>query len=83
MLFGIGGIYVEVIGDVVLRMAPFNRIEARTMIEEIKGIKLLQGVRGQKPSDLEAVVDVLLEPFPPADRFSRDRRDRYQSHHGL
>jgi 4-hydroxybutyryl-CoA synthetase (ADP-forming) len=60
MLFGIGGIYVEVIGDVVLRVAPINRTEARAMIREIKGIKLLQGVRGLKPSDLEAVVEALL-----------------------
>jgi acyl-CoA synthetase (NDP forming) len=59
MLFGIGGIYVEVIGDVVLRVAPINRLEARSMIQEIKGIKLLQGVRGQKPSDLEAIISCL------------------------
>ncbi len=60
MLFGIGGIYVEVIGDVVLRVAPINRIEARSMIQEIKGIKFLKGVRGQKPSDIEAIVETLL-----------------------
>lgn len=60
LLFGIGGIYVEVIGDVVLRVAPLNRIEALAMIDEIKGIKLLKGVRGQKPSDMEAVVETLL-----------------------
>jgi acyl-CoA synthetase (NDP forming) len=45
---------------VVLRVAPINRSEARAMIQEIEGIKLLQGVRGQKPSDLEAVVEVLI-----------------------
>ncbi len=61
LLFGIGGIYVEVIGDVVLRIAPVNRIEAQAMIHEIKGIKLLKGVRGQKPSDIEAVVETLLK----------------------
>ena len=60
LIFGIGGIYVEVIGDVVLRIAPINRAEARGMIQEIEGIKLLQGVRGQKPSDLEAIVETLL-----------------------
>ena len=60
ILFGIGGIYVEVIGDVVLRVAPLSRTEARNMIEEIKGIKLLKGVRGQRPSDIEAVVETLL-----------------------
>jgi acyl-CoA synthetase (NDP forming) len=60
LVFGIGGIYVEVIGDVVLRVAPINRIEARAMIQEIAGIKLLQGVRGQKPSDIEAIVEVLI-----------------------
>jgi acyl-CoA synthetase (NDP forming) len=51
---------VEVIGDVVLRVAPINRAEARAMIREIKGIKLLQGVRGQRPSDLDALADSLL-----------------------
>jgi acyl-CoA synthetase (NDP forming) len=60
IVFGIGGLYVEVIGDVVLRVAPINRVEARSMIEEIKGIKLLQGVRGQKASDLDALVDTLI-----------------------
>ena len=60
ILFGIGGIYVEVIGDVALRIAPLNRTEARNMIDEIRGIKLLKGVRGQKPSDIDAVVEVLL-----------------------
>ena len=70
IVFGIGGVYVEVIGDVVLRVAPINRAEARSMIAEIKGIKLLQGVRGQKKSDLEAMVDMairlsdLLTDFP-------------------
>jgi acyl-CoA synthetase (NDP forming) len=68
--FGIGGLYVEVIGDVVLRVAPINRTEARSMIAEIKGIKLLQGVRGQKSSDFETIVDAvvrlsdLLTDFP-------------------
>jgi acyl-CoA synthetase (NDP forming) len=60
IVFGIGGLYVEVIGDVVLRVAPINRAEARSMIEEIKGIKLLQGVRGQKASDFDALVDTLI-----------------------
>ena len=60
ILFGIGGIYVEVIGDVALRIAPLNRTEARNMIDEIRGIKLLKGVRGQKPSDIDAVIEVLL-----------------------
>lgn len=60
LIFGIGGIYVEVIGDVVLRIAPLNRSEARAMIHEIEGIRLLQGVRGQKPSDIEAIVEALI-----------------------
>lgn len=60
LTFGIGGLYVEVIGDVVLRVAPLNRSEARAMIQEIEGIKLLRGVRGQKPADLEAIVEVLI-----------------------
>jgi len=60
VMFGLGGIYVEVLKDVSFRVAPFGPKEARTMIEEIRSIGLLRGVRGERPADLEAVVDVLL-----------------------
>ncbi len=60
LMFGLGGVYVEVWRDVVFRMAPVARSEAREMIEGLKAAKLLAGVRGQRPIDYRAAEDVLL-----------------------
>jgi acyl-CoA synthetase (NDP forming) len=60
MMFGLGGIYVEVLKDVAFRIAPFSRQEAEEMIREIRSYSLLRGVRGERPSDMEAIVDTLL-----------------------
>jgi acetyl coenzyme A synthetase (ADP forming)-like protein len=60
VMFGLGGIYVEVLRDVAFRVAPMNRQQARAMIAEIRSYKLLTGVRGQAPADLDAIVDTLL-----------------------
>ncbi len=60
LAFGMGGIYVEVLKDVTFRIAPITRYEASEMIGEIRGAPLLRGVRGEKPSDVEAVCDALL-----------------------
>lgn len=60
MMFGLGGIYVEALRDVAFRVAPFDRRDAREMIGEIRACNLLRGVRGEPPSDLEALVEVLL-----------------------
>lgn len=59
IMFGLGGIYVEVLKDVVFRVAPIDDREAVEMVESIKTIKLLKGVRGEKPSDLKAIADSL------------------------
>jgi 4-hydroxybutyryl-CoA synthetase (ADP-forming) len=59
IMFGLGGIYVEVLKDVVFRIAPINEREAGQMVESIKTIKLLKGVRGERPSDLKAIADSL------------------------
>ncbi len=60
MMFGLGGIYVEALKDVAFRIAPFSRQEAEEMIKEIRAYSLLRGVRGERPSDTEAIVDTLL-----------------------
>ena len=60
IMFGLGGIYVEVLKDVSFRLAPLTAGEARSMVREIKSYPLLAGVRGQQPADVEAVVEALL-----------------------
>jgi 4-hydroxybutyryl-CoA synthetase (ADP-forming) len=59
IMFGLGGIYVEVLKDVVFRIAPIDEREAAKMAESIKTIKLLKGVMGEKPSDMKAIADSL------------------------
>jgi acetyltransferase len=58
--FGMGGIYVEILKDISLRVAPLTKFDAEQMVSEIKGYPILQGIRGKKRSDIEAIVDVLL-----------------------
>jgi len=60
VMFGLGGVYVEVFDDVAFRVAPLTREDAEEMIAEVRGSRLLRGVRGEKPSDMEAVADCLL-----------------------
>lgn len=60
VMFGAGGIYAEAMGDVSFRLAPLTRADALAMISETKVSKLLKGVRGDAPSDIEALVDLLL-----------------------
>ncbi len=58
--FGLGGIYVEVLKDVAFRVAPFGEKHARRMIDEIRSTALLHGARGERPADIDAIVEVLL-----------------------
>jgi acyl-CoA synthetase (NDP forming) len=60
VMFGLGGVYVEVFDDVAFRVAPLTREDAEEMIAEVKSSRLLRGIRGEKPSDVEAVADCLL-----------------------
>jgi len=60
VMFGLGGVYVEVFDDVAFRVAPLTREDAEEMIAEVKSSRLLRGIRGERPSDVEAVVDCLL-----------------------
>jgi len=59
LMFGLGGIYVEVLRDVAFRLAPLNEVDAQEMIAETAVGKILRGVRGQPPADLPAVVATL------------------------
>jgi acetyl coenzyme A synthetase (ADP forming)-like protein len=60
VMFGLGGIYVEVLKDLSFRVAPFGERHARRMIDEIRAAALLRGVRGEDPADVEAIVRCLL-----------------------
>jgi acetate---CoA ligase (ADP-forming) len=59
VMFGLGGILVEVLEDVAFRLAPFGVDEARRMIDGIRGRKVLDGVRGRPPADIDALADAL------------------------
>ena len=60
LLFGSGGVMVEVYNDVALRRCPITRHEAQAMIAEVKGARLLQGFRGRPVADLDALADTLV-----------------------
>ncbi|MAL78461.1 MAG: hypothetical protein CMN55_05020 [Sneathiella sp.] len=59
VMFGLGGVFVEVLKDVTFRLAPFGVDEARRMIDEIQGRAMLDGVRGAPPSDVNALAEAL------------------------
>ncbi|MBD3180738.1 CoA-binding protein, partial [Candidatus Poribacteria bacterium] len=61
MMFGLGGIYVEVLKDVAFRIAPINHQEATSMVSEIRTYQLLRGVRGEEPADIPSIVDSLIK----------------------
>ena len=61
VMVGLGGVFVEVMGDVAFRICPITRLDAGEMLDELKGAALLRGARGRKPVSREAVVDALLK----------------------
>jgi acyl-CoA synthetase (NDP forming) len=71
VMFGLGGVYVEVLRDVVLRLAPLRDGDARTMIREVRMYPLLEGVRGESRRDIGAVEEVLLRASQLALRHPR------------
>lgn len=60
VVFGLGGIFVEILQDISVRVAPVTHREALDMIEETKGSRLLQGARGQAPCDVEALAHAIV-----------------------
>ncbi len=59
VMVGVGGIYVEILKDVAFRVAPVTDIEAADMVESLKTKKLLEGVRGENPSDTSKVCEYI------------------------
>ncbi len=60
LMFGLGGVFVEVLKDVTFRIAPITETDAREMITEVKGYPILKGYRGQPPADIDAIVEILM-----------------------
>jgi acyl-CoA synthetase (NDP forming) len=60
VMCGLGGVFVEVLGDVSFRVPPFSRDEAARMVRELRGYPILEGVRGAKPADLDALLDTIM-----------------------
>ncbi len=60
VLFGLGGVYVEVLKDVSCRLAPLSLTDVAEMVREIKSYPILRGVRGERPVDFRAIEDILL-----------------------
>jgi acetyl coenzyme A synthetase (ADP forming)-like protein len=59
IMFGIGGIYVEVFKDVTFRICPIRELSAKHMVQQIKGYRILQGFRGKGPADIERIIESL------------------------
>src|SRR5262249_20143498 len=60
VVFGLGGIFVEVLKDTVTELAPLTRADALQMISKIKGAAILRGARGRRPADIEALASLLV-----------------------
>jgi acyl-CoA synthetase (NDP forming) len=61
IMFGLGGIFVEVLKDVSFRLVPIEKRDAEQMVKEIKGYALLNGYRGQEPAHIPSLIDILLK----------------------
>jgi acyl-CoA synthetase (NDP forming) len=60
VMFGMGGMFTEVYDDVAFRVAPIDRVDALNLIHGLKGSKVLEGIRGKPPADLDSVIKVLI-----------------------
>jgi acyl-CoA synthetase (NDP forming) len=70
-MVGLGGIFVEALRDVAFAPAPLTREDARDLLAQLRGARLLEGVRGEPPADVDALVDVLVA----VSRFAADHAD--------
>ncbi|GAJ08176.1 unnamed protein product, partial [marine sediment metagenome] len=61
IMFGLGGIFVEVLKDVSFRVVPLTKGDAYEMVKQIKGYPILEGIRGEEPSNIEAIVDIIMK----------------------
>ncbi|EHR77644.1 acetyl-CoA synthetase [Thermococcus litoralis DSM 5473] len=61
IMFGLGGIFVEILKDVTFRIIPIEEKDAWAMIKSIKGYPILAGARGEPPADMKAIVDMMLK----------------------
>ncbi|MBI5359203.1 MAG: acetate--CoA ligase family protein [Planctomycetes bacterium] len=61
ILFGMGGIFTEILKDFSLRICPVSRADAREMIDEVKSSPILKGYRGRKPANIDAIIDVIVK----------------------
>ncbi len=68
LMFGLGGIFVEVYKDVTFRVVPIDKSDALSMISEIKGYPILRGIRGRMPADIDAIARVLVSVSDLADK---------------
>ncbi len=59
IMFGLGGIFVEILKDVSFRVAPLAQEDIEEMVREIKGYKVLTGIRGERPKDIDSIKDIL------------------------
>lgn len=59
VMFGLGGIFVEVLKDVTFRVAPVSATQAQRMLDEIRGAPVLAGVRGEGPRDRQALAETI------------------------
>ena len=59
VMFGLGGVWVEILEDVSFKLAPLSAEDARGMVQEIKGYPVLAGIRGAPPADINALVDII------------------------
>jgi len=73
IMFGMGGVFVELFKDVSFRIAPFDEEVALDMIKETKGYRVLQGMRGEKPKDITSLAELLVQVSQLAARYPQIR----------